>query len=307
LFQAAKSTTIPLKTVFAALAAKNRRPSRQHSISWKFARENRFVEKLATLRHHGRHHRRRRSHSRWRARPRTYSTTHHSRRPSPTRQSRHIPPSMNFPTLVRKNPVGLFNIMHEGDIQRLGSRCAYRSTVLLVFHRQARVLHRVGKIITPLKTASGAEIRTHYPCQCRRRNDHTAQEAWVAATPGKKIEVPTIFAMSSKKSRFKPAKEQSRAARVPAYSPVCPHHLESRVRSGRASAPPATAKKMSSSCGRSLRRPSRLTGKWSSSTKGELRRRRPIARDLSAPPSARIQHAFHRHILAGHPWVRAGR
>src|SRR5207245_240283 len=80
--------------------------------------------------------------------------------------------------LAGKIPVGLFNIMQEGDVQIKGYPVRLPLDVALVFSANPEDYTARGKIITPLKDRIGSEIRTHYPATVEEGIAITAQEAW---------------------------------------------------------------------------------------------------------------------------------
>ena len=85
-----------------------------------------------------------------------------------------------LPDLAGKIQVGLFNVMQEGDVQIKGYPIRLPLDVMMVFTANPEDYTARGKIITPLKDRIGSEIRTHAP----RRLEHgiaiTRQEAWTA-------------------------------------------------------------------------------------------------------------------------------
>ncbi len=77
-----------------------------------------------------------------------------------------------LPDLAGKIQVGLFNILQEGDVQIKGYPVRLPLDVLIAFTANPEDYTARGKIITPLKDRIGAEIRTHYMQQPRRRAEH---------------------------------------------------------------------------------------------------------------------------------------
>ena len=83
-----------------------------------------------------------------------------------------------LPDLAGKIPVGLFNIMQEGDVQIKGYPVRLPLDVAMVFSANPEDYTARGKIITPLKDRIGSEVRTHYPMTVEEGIAITAQEAW---------------------------------------------------------------------------------------------------------------------------------
>ncbi len=95
-----------------------------------------------------------------------------------------------LPDLAGKIQVGLFNIMQEGDIQIKGYPLRLPLDVLLVFTANPEDYTARGKIITPLKDRIGAEIRTHYPASVEEGMTITTQEAWTGRESAHAVDVP---------------------------------------------------------------------------------------------------------------------
>src|SRR5437868_10145695 len=96
-----------------------------------------------------------------------------------------------LPDLAGKLPVGLFNILQEGDVQIKGYPIRLRLDVMLVFTANPEDYTARGKIITPLKDRIGSEIRTHYPATRNHAMAITAQEAWTDRVGSAKVEIPS--------------------------------------------------------------------------------------------------------------------
>lgn len=84
-----------------------------------------------------------------------------------------------LPDLSGKIQVGLFNIMQEGDVQIKGYPVRLPLDVVMCFTANPEDYTARGKIITPLKDRIGSEILTHYPRTVQLGMEITAQEAWV--------------------------------------------------------------------------------------------------------------------------------
>ncbi len=98
-----------------------------------------------------------------------------------------------LPDLAGKIQVGLFNIMQEGDVQIKGYPVRLPLDVLLCFTANPEDYTARGKIITPLKDRIGSEISTHYPEEVSLGIAITKQEAWIAerAIP---VRIPDVVA-----------------------------------------------------------------------------------------------------------------
>jgi magnesium chelatase subunit I len=94
-----------------------------------------------------------------------------------------------LPDLAGKIQVGLFNILQEGDVQVKGYPIRLKLDVMLVFTANPEDYTARGKIITPLKDRVGSEIRTHYPTSRSSAVAITAQEAWTDRA-GQKVKIP---------------------------------------------------------------------------------------------------------------------
>src|SRR5437660_10821306 len=94
-----------------------------------------------------------------------------------------------LPDLAGKIPVGLFNIMQEGDVQIKGYTVRLPLDVALVFSANPEDYTARGKIITPLKDRIGSEIRTHYPSSVEEGIAITTQEAWTQRN-GNRLHLP---------------------------------------------------------------------------------------------------------------------
>src|SRR6185503_4934331 len=88
-----------------------------------------------------------------------------------------------------KIQVGLFNILQEGDVQIKGYPIRLKLDLMMVFTANPEDYTARGKIITPLKDRIGSEIRTHYPISRPNAVAITTQEAWTDRT-GLKVEIP---------------------------------------------------------------------------------------------------------------------
>ena len=75
-----------------------------------------------------------------------------------------------LPDLAERIQVALLNVMEERDIQVRGYTLRLPLDVLLVASANPEDYTNRGRIITPLKDRFGAEIRTHYPLELRRRD-----------------------------------------------------------------------------------------------------------------------------------------
>ena len=98
-----------------------------------------------------------------------------------------------LPDLAGKIQVGLFNIMHEGDVQIRGYPVRLALDVLLVFTANPEDYTARGKIITPLKDRIGSEIRTHYPATIAEGMAITGQESWTDRDGKRRVEVPAYI------------------------------------------------------------------------------------------------------------------
>src|SRR5437660_7989885 len=94
-----------------------------------------------------------------------------------------------LPDLAGKIPVGLFNIMQEGDVQIKGYTVRLPLDIALVFTANPEDYTARGKIITPLKDRIGSEIRTHYPSSVEEGIAITTQEAWTQRN-GNRLHLP---------------------------------------------------------------------------------------------------------------------
>src|SRR5436309_1042888 len=106
------------------------------------------------------------------------------------RANRGIFASNELPDLAGKIQVGLFNILQEGDVQIKGYPIRLKLDVLLVFTANPEDYTARGKIITPLKDRIGSEIRTHYPATRHNAMAITAQEAWTDRAGAAKVDIP---------------------------------------------------------------------------------------------------------------------
>ena len=95
-----------------------------------------------------------------------------------------------LPDLAGKIQVGLFNILQEGDVQIKGYPIRLQLDVMLVFTANPEDYTARGKIITPLKDRIGSEIRTHYPSSRANAVAITAQEAWTERPSPARLEIP---------------------------------------------------------------------------------------------------------------------
>ena len=86
------------------------------------------------------------------------------------RASRGIVALNELPDLAERIQVALLNVMEERDIQIRGYVLRLPLDVLVVASANPEDYTNRGRIITPLKDRFGAEIRTHYPLDARRRN-----------------------------------------------------------------------------------------------------------------------------------------
>ena len=96
-----------------------------------------------------------------------------------------------LPDLAGKIQVGLLNIMQEGDVQIKGYPVRLPLDVELVFTANPEDYTARGKIITPLKDRIGSEIRTHYPHTLEQAMAITDQEAWTRRGDDKRLVIPT--------------------------------------------------------------------------------------------------------------------
>ena len=74
-----------------------------------------------------------------------------------------------LPDLAERIQVAMFNVLEERDIQIRGYSLRLPLDLLLVATANPEDYTNRGRIITPLKDRFGAEIRTHYPLERRRR------------------------------------------------------------------------------------------------------------------------------------------
>ena len=75
-----------------------------------------------------------------------------------------------LPDLAERIQVALLNVLEERDIQVRGYPLRLPLDLLLVASANPEDYTNRGRIITPLKDRFGAEIRTHYPLDARRRD-----------------------------------------------------------------------------------------------------------------------------------------
>src|SRR5437762_5404461 len=95
-----------------------------------------------------------------------------------------------LPDLAGKIQVGLFNIMHEGDVQIKGYPVRLPLDVVIVFSANPEDYTARGKIVTPLKDRIGSEIKTHYPANIDHGVSITEQEAWIRRSSARSILIP---------------------------------------------------------------------------------------------------------------------
>jgi len=101
---------------------------------------------------------------------------------------------------LREDSGGLFNIMQEGDVQIKGYPVRCRSMWLWCSARNPEDYTARGKIITPLKIASGRSPgRT--TCQVEEGMAITAQESWTQRD-GYKLHLPSMYRKSSSEWRL---------------------------------------------------------------------------------------------------------
>ena len=74
-----------------------------------------------------------------------------------------------LPDLAERIQVAMFNVLEERDIQIRGYSLRLPLDLLLVATANPEDYTNRGRIITPLKDRFGAEIRTHYQLERRRR------------------------------------------------------------------------------------------------------------------------------------------
>ncbi len=74
-----------------------------------------------------------------------------------------------LPDLAERIQVALLNVLEERDIQVRGYTLRLPLDLLLVASANPEDYTNRGRIITPLKDRFGAEVRTHYPLELRRR------------------------------------------------------------------------------------------------------------------------------------------
>ena len=85
------------------------------------------------------------------------------------RSHRGIVAINELPDLAERIQVAMLNVMEERDIQIRGYVLRLPLDVLVVASANPEDYTNRGRIITPLKDRFGAEIRTHYPRDARRR------------------------------------------------------------------------------------------------------------------------------------------
>jgi magnesium chelatase subunit I len=100
-----------------------------------------------------------------------------------------------LPDLAERIQVSLLNVLEERDIQVRGYQLRLPLDLLLVASANPEDYTNRGRIITPLKDRSGAEIRTHYPLDLDDETTLVRQEArLVAEVPDHVLEVVARFA-----------------------------------------------------------------------------------------------------------------
>src|SRR5881398_2181507 len=198
-----------------------------------------------------------------------------------------------LPDLAGKIQVGLFNIMHEGDIQIKGYPLRLPLDVLIVFTANPEDYTARGKIITPLKDRIGAEIRTHYPATIEEGMTITAQEAWVGRDSGKKIDVPPYLRQVVEEIAFQ-AREDKRVARRSGVSQRLPiTTLESVVSSAEQRAARISEKSTVVRAADVYAALPAITGKMELEYEGELKGADAIARELIRTAFGRV---FSKHF-----------
>src|SRR5277367_896784 len=198
-----------------------------------------------------------------------------------------------LPDLAGKIQVGLFNIMQEGDIQIKGYPVRMALDVLLVFTANPEDYTARGKIITPLKDRLGAEIRTHYPSTVEEGMAITAQEAWVARNPERKIEVPDYLRHVVEEIAFQ-AREDKRVDRRSGASQRLPiTTLESVVSSAEQRAARTGEKASVARIADVYSALPAITGKMELEYEGELKGADTIARELIRTAVGRV---FSKHF-----------
>ncbi len=99
-----------------------------------------------------------------------------------------------LPDLTEKVQVGLFNIMEERDVQVKGYRVRLPLDVWVVASANPEDYTSRGRIITPLKDRYAAQIRTHYPQTRALELAVVHQEAEIPEIEGIEVAVPGFVA-----------------------------------------------------------------------------------------------------------------
>ncbi len=97
-----------------------------------------------------------------------------------------------LPDLQARIQVALFNILQEGDIQIRGFKLRMPLDIQFIFTANPEDYTNRGSIITPLKDRIESQILTHYPKTIEIAKSITTQEARLAASQKKNIEIPDV-------------------------------------------------------------------------------------------------------------------
>ena len=98
-----------------------------------------------------------------------------------------------LPDLQARIQVSLFNMLQEGDMQIRGFKLRLPLDIQFVFTANPEDYTNRGSIITPLKDRIGSQILTHYPKTIEIAKSITNQEARIAETNKKAVEVPDML------------------------------------------------------------------------------------------------------------------
>ena len=111
-----------------------------------------------------------------------------------------------LPDLAERIQVGLLNVLEERDIQVRGYSLRLPLDLLVVATANPEDYTNRGRIITPLKDRSGAEISTHYPTTVADEVDLIVQEADLVAIVPKHL--LAVVARFTRAVRDSPAIDQ---------------------------------------------------------------------------------------------------
>ncbi len=98
-----------------------------------------------------------------------------------------------LPDLQARIQVSLFNILQEGDMQIRGFKLRLPLDIQFVFTANPEDYTNRGSIITPLKDRIESQVLTHYPKSIEIARKITEQEANLADSQQKLVEVPEML------------------------------------------------------------------------------------------------------------------